>query len=40
MLGKILIAGFVVSLAALIGKRWVAPAIRDIDFLLRRGWDE
>ena len=40
MLEKILVAGLIVSLVALVGKRWFAPAIRDIDFMLRRGWDE
>lgn len=40
MIVKILVAGLIVSLVALIGKRWIAPAIRDIDFMLRRGWGE
>ena len=40
MLVKILVAGLVVSLLALAWQRWIAPAIRDIDFMLRRGWGE
>jgi hypothetical protein len=40
MLEKILIAGFIVSLIVVVGKRWIAPAVRDLDFMLRRGWGD